>query len=114
MEISFNQPSSLLQTLDDSSSMAQTAQTKAEIQKLTALITDLDAKVNILLENSEKMRKSASRSMWLTIIFVVLPIAISIIAIPFLMKTLTGSMGLSGGDSASSISSLLEQLQKGQ
>ncbi len=113
MEIPFNQPSPLLQTLDDSAGMSQTAQTKAEIQKLTALITDLDAKVNILLENSERVRKSASRSMWLTIIFVALPIVVSVIALPFFVKTFLGSMGLSGTD-GEGVSSALQELQKGQ
>lgn len=92
--------------------ISHAAKTNEELDKIAGVLVDLQNKVDLIYVNSEKMRRAATRSMWLTIIFVVLPIAISIFALPVLMKTLLGSVGENGG--AIDIQSIIKQAQSGQ
>lgn len=59
------------------------------------LLIALSAKVDNIEKIVLKMKRHNTISMWLTIIFVVLPIAISVFALPYIMSSFTSSMGLS-------------------
>lgn len=75
-------------------------------------VAELQKKIDEMYLVVDKMRKASVRSMWINIIFVVLPIALSIFALPFLMRSFLSTTGMD--TSASSIQKLLEQVKSGQ
>lgn len=72
-----------------------TQTTPVSVPKTTEeLLTELTKKIEHVETMVATMKRRSTISMWLTIIFVVLPIVGSIFALPYLMNQLTSSMGL--------------------
>lgn len=89
-----------------------TNQSMNDIQKIQVSMEDQQKKIDAMYTTLEKIRKHNVVTMWLTIIFVVLPIVLSVFALPYLMKSYMGALG--GGDSTSSpldVASILKQVQ---
>ena len=86
-------------------------QNMTDMQKIQASMEDQQKKIDAMYTTLEKIRKHNVVTMWLTIIFVVLPIVLSVFALPYLMRSYAGALG--GGDTASplDISSILKQVQ---
>jgi hypothetical protein len=67
---------------------------KVDLNTLYSAIKDQQKKIDEMYLVVEKMRKASVRSMWLTIIFVVMPIILSVFALPYLMSTYMGTAGV--------------------
>jgi hypothetical protein len=98
MELSTSQTGGI--KVPETAGMSHAAQTTAEFEKIIQALSDQDAKINIILENSQKARRASVRLMWASIIFFVLPLILLVIAGPLLFNSLslneTGLQDLDG------------------
>jgi len=86
----------------------------ATIQTIYNTLIEQQKKIDSMFITVEKMRVASVRSMWLTIIFVVLPIILSVFAIPFLAQSYLGSLTEGGTASPIDMKALMEQVKNAQ
>lgn len=96
----------------ETAGMSHAALQTADLNKIIADLANQDAKINIILENSERMSRASVRSMWITIIFFVLPLILSVVAGVLVFKSLQSSgIGLADFSAYANIGNIVEELK---
>ncbi len=101
--------------IPEAAGMSHATLTTATLDTIIEVLNNQEAKINIILENSERMRRASIRSMWITIIFFVLPLVISVVMGVLLFKSLSASgISLESFNAYANMGGLVEELQKAQ
>ena len=73
-------------------------------------LLELEVKLDSILVSVEKTRKYIQVTMWVTIVFIVVPLFASIFIIPFFLNSYLGSINAADSPSAGSVQSQLDLL----